>query len=124
MLRQDSREALGRIVGCPTDHMHRLLGRPTRSRSESLLLPIVMGSALIRRHELRVPSILLMSPIVVFPLVIVLNAFTTFGHPGYLETVVNFGLALLCLDASSLPAPTDEAGSTMKNRIARTATSA
>lgn len=69
----------------------------------SLLLPIVMGFVLIRRREFRVPAVLLISPIAVFPLVLILSAFTAFAHPGYLETVVNFGLALLCLKASSLP---------------------
>jgi hypothetical protein len=69
----------------------------------SLLAPIVLGFALIRRREFRLPAILLVAPIVVLPLTLVLEAFTAFAHPGYMETVVNLGLALLCVAASSLP---------------------
>ena len=72
----------------------------------SLLLPIVLGFALIRRREFRVPAILLIAPLVLLPLTFVLEAFTAFAHPGYTETAVNFGLALLCVAASSLPAET------------------
>ena len=75
----------------------------------SLLAPIVLGFALIRRREFRVPAILLIAPIVVLPLTLVLDAFTAFAHPGYMETAVNFGLALLCIAASSLGI--DRAGS-------------
>jgi hypothetical protein len=78
----------------------------------TLLVPIALGFGLIRRREFRVPSILLIAPIVIFPLVLLLEAFTDWAHPGYLETVVNFGVALLCVAASaSIPAdeqrPTD-----------------
>jgi hypothetical protein len=66
----------------------------------TLLVPIVLGFGLIRRREFRVPSVLLIAPIVIFPLVLLLEAFTDWAHPGYLETVVNFGVALLCLAAS------------------------
>ncbi len=68
----------------------------------TLLVPIVLGFALLRRREFRVPAILLIAPIVVFPLVLVLEGFTDYAHPGYLETVVNFGVALLCVAASAV----------------------
>jgi peptidoglycan/LPS O-acetylase OafA/YrhL len=77
----------------------------------TLLVPIVLGFGLIRRREFRVPSILLIAPLVVFPLVLLLEAFTDWAHPGYLETVVNFGVALLCVAASASP-PADERRST------------
>jgi hypothetical protein len=69
----------------------------------TLLVPIALGFGLIRRREFRVPSILLIAPVVVFPLVLLLEAFTDWAHPGYLETVVNFGVALLCVAASAMP---------------------
>ncbi len=82
----------------------------------SLLLPIVLGFALIRRREFRVPALLLIAPLILLPLIFVLEAFTAFAHPGYMETAVNFGLALLCVAASSLPAdlgPAQRPGETM-----------
>jgi hypothetical protein len=68
----------------------------------TLLVPIALGFALLRRREFRVPALLLVAPVAVFPLVFVLEAFTDYAHPGYLETVVNFGVALLCVAASAL----------------------
>ncbi|MGM1028904.1 MAG: hypothetical protein ACQEWM_03415 [Actinomycetota bacterium] len=62
----------------------------------NLLLPIALGLALIRRRALRVPALLLLSPLVLLPLTIALEAFTAYAHPGYMETAVNVGLALLC----------------------------
>jgi len=73
----------------------------------SLITPIVLGFALIRRREFRVPAILLIAPIVLLPLTFVLQAFTAFAHPGYTETAVNLGLALLCIAASTQPAATE-----------------
>src|SRR6187431_212337 len=67
----------------------------------SLLLPIVLGFILIRRREFRVPAVLLIAPLLLLPLTLVLDAFTAFAHPGYMEIAVNFGLALLCLAASA-----------------------
>ena len=67
----------------------------------SLLLPIVLGFALIRDRAFRVPAILLIAPIVVLPLTMLLEVFTTWAHPGYMETVANFGVALLCVAAST-----------------------
>ena len=73
----------------------------------SLITPIVLGFALMRRREFRVPAILLIAPIVLLPLTFVLQAFTAFAHPGYTETAVNLGLALLCIAASTQPAATE-----------------
>ena len=73
----------------------------------TLLVPIALGFALLRRREFRVPAMLLVAPVVVLPLVLVLEGFTDYAHPGYLETVVNFGVALLCV-AASASAPADD----------------
>ena len=75
----------------------------------SLIAPIVLGFALIRRREFRVPAILLIAPVVLLPLTFVLEAFTVFAHPGYTETAVNLGLALLCVAASSQPTGSEPA---------------
>ena len=66
----------------------------------SLLVPIVLGFALIRRRVFRWPAMLLIAPIVLLPLTLLLQAFTDWAHPGYMETAVNFGVALLCVAAS------------------------
>ena len=52
----------------------------------SLITPPVLGFALIRRHEFRVPAIMLIALLVLLPLTFVLEAFTVFAHPGYTET--------------------------------------
>ena len=74
----------------------------------TLLVPIVLGFALLRRREFRVPAMLLIAPVVILPLVLVLEGFTDYAHPGYLETAVNFGVALLCVAAASSSAPADD----------------
>ncbi|WP_167140458.1 hypothetical protein [Diaminobutyricimonas sp. TR449] len=61
----------------------------------TLLVPIVLGFALIRRRELRLPVLFLIAPVLLFPLTLLLAAISTWGHPAYLETAVNFGVALL-----------------------------
>lgn len=72
----------------------------------SLLVPIVLGFALIRRRAFRVPALLLIAPIVLLPLTLLLQAFTDWAHPGYMETAVNFGVALLCVATSGGEIPT------------------
>lgn len=67
----------------------------------SLLVPVVLGFALIRRRDLRLPVILLIAPVALLPLTIVLGMIGAWGHPGYVETAVNFGVALLCVAASA-----------------------
>ncbi|MDF2509290.1 MAG: hypothetical protein K0Q52_3149 [Microbacterium sp.] len=68
----------------------------------SLLLPIALGFALLRRRVFRVPALLLIAPLVLLPLTLLLEALTSWAHPGYLEIVVNVGLALLCIAASTV----------------------
>jgi hypothetical protein len=63
----------------------------------TFLVPIVLGFSLIRRKELRLPVILLISPVVLLPLIIAVGSFSTWAHPAYLETAINFGVALLAL---------------------------
>ncbi|MRG59433.1 hypothetical protein GE115_06035 [Agromyces sp. CFH 90414] len=65
----------------------------------SLVVPIVLGFALVRRRELRVPVVLLIAPLVLLPLTLLLGP-TGWAHPGYTETAVNLGLALLALLAT------------------------
>jgi hypothetical protein len=60
-----------------------------------LVLPILLGFTLIRRPGLRLPAGFLIAPAVLLPLVFVLSNFTGFAHPGFAETAVNFGVALL-----------------------------
>lgn len=71
----------------------------------SLLMPILLGFALIRRHEFRVPSLLLLAPIILLPLTVLLEASTIWAHPGYAETAVNFGVALLCVASAGKRQP-------------------
>ena len=70
---------------------------------------LVLGFALIRRHDFRVPAILLIAPLDLLPLTFVLEVFTVFAHPSYSETAVNIGLALLCVVAGSHPAASGQA---------------
>lgn len=63
----------------------------------TFILPVILGFALIRRRELRVPVVLLISPVVLLPLTLLLSSFSSWAHPAYLETAINFGVALLCL---------------------------
>lgn len=60
-----------------------------------LVLPIVLGFALIRRPGFRLPAAFLVAPVILLPLIFVLSNFTGFAHPGFAETAVNFGIALL-----------------------------
>jgi hypothetical protein len=80
----------------------------TAAFAVSLLLPIVLGFALIRRREFRVPAILLIAPVVLLPLTFILGALTDWGHPGYMETAVNFGVALLCIASAGTQRPAME----------------
>jgi hypothetical protein len=73
----------------------------------TLLLPIVLGFTLVRRRDFRVPALFLLAPIVVFPLTLLLAAVSTWAHPAYLETVVNFGVALLGVAAFEVGSSTN-----------------
>ena len=84
----------------------------------TLLIPVLLGFALIKRREFRVPVVFLLSPLAVFPLTLVLEAVSTWAHPAYLETVVNFGVALLgvaAIGVESEPNPGSKTASPMAN---------
>ncbi|GGE82845.1 hypothetical protein [Mycetocola zhadangensis] len=87
----------------------------------TLLVPVLLGVALLRRREFRVPVVFLLSPVAVLPLTLVLATVSTWAHPAYLETVVNSGVALLGIAAigvESTPAVSGDAPSSM-NRESR-----
>ncbi len=67
----------------------------------TLVVPVVLGFALIRRRELRAAVLLLIAPAVLLPVTVVLGAIGPWGHPAYVETAVGFGVALLCVGASA-----------------------
>ncbi|OUM42532.1 hypothetical protein B8W73_06730 [Arthrobacter agilis] len=80
----------------------------------SFIVSIPLGLLLLKHHRLQLPGWLLASPILVLPLTIVLDSTSTWGHPAYLETVVNLGTALIGVAAaaerstgSDTPAPAD-----------------
>lgn len=74
-----------------------------------LVLPILLGFALIRRAELRLPAAFLIAPTLLLPLVFVLSNFTGFAHPGFAETAVNYGVALLGFAAAPIAARSTDA---------------
>lgn len=61
---------------------------------------IAIGLLLLRHHQLRLAGWLLASPVVILPLTLLLDSVSRWGHPGYLETAVNMGTALLGFTAS------------------------
>ena len=63
----------------------------------SLIEPIVLGFALVRRHEFRVPAILLIVPVVVLPLTFVPKPSLSSLTRAIPRWGVNLGLALLCI---------------------------
>ncbi|WP_163543854.1 hypothetical protein [Occultella kanbiaonis] len=67
----------------------------------TLVAPIILGFALIRRRELRAAVILLISPVALIPMTILLGLIGPWGHPAYLESAIGFGVALLCVSAST-----------------------
>ncbi len=69
-----------------------------------LLLPPMLGLALARRRELRVPAILLAGSLIPFLGMIVLSDTTTFAHPAYAEALALFGVALLPFALVGAPA--------------------
>jgi hypothetical protein len=60
-----------------------------------LLLPIILGFAMLRRRGVRLPAILLAGSLVPVVLMFVLSEFTSFAHPAYAEAFALFGVALL-----------------------------
>ncbi len=71
-----------------------------------LVLPIMLGAALLRRRALRVPAILLAGSLLPIILMIGMSAMgsSPFAHPAYAETFTLFGVALLpfALDEESI----------------------
>ncbi|WP_328477228.1 hypothetical protein OHA21_23970 [Actinoplanes sp. NBC_00393] len=60
---------------------------------------VILGALLLRRPELRTGAILLTAPLVIIPLTIAANAMAPgWGHPGYAETALYLGVALLGLE--------------------------
>ncbi|HEY5222442.1 MAG TPA: hypothetical protein VIJ18_05250 [Microbacteriaceae bacterium] len=70
-----------------------------------LILPIMLGFALLRQRQLRLPAILLAGSIVPFILMMLLGELTTFAHPAYAEAMALFGIALLPFALDSVQAP-------------------
>ena len=60
-----------------------------------LILPIVLGFAVLRQRTLRLPALLLAGSVVPFALMMVLGKATPFAHPAYAEALALFGVALL-----------------------------
>ena len=80
------------------------------------LLMFILGSALgiaiVRRPGLRLPGILLTSPIALLPLGILLELVATgWGHPGYAESTFSLGVALLGVDSQRAGAGDEPRGS-------------
>lgn len=67
----------------------------------SFVAPIPLGLLLLRQHRMRLSGWLLASPVIIFPLTIVLDSISRWGHPAYLESVVNLGTALMGVAAVS-----------------------
>ena len=66
-----------------------------------LTLPVVLGLSLIRRPQFRSAALVLASPIVVGPLTGLVAAFTSWGHPAYVETAGLIGVPLLAILAAT-----------------------
>jgi len=57
---------------------------------------VLLGAAMLRRPEQRLPALLLVSPLALLPATLLLDAAAPgWGHPGYAETALYIGLALL-----------------------------
>jgi len=60
------------------------------------VLGTVLGALLLRRPDLRIPAVLMVSTVPVIGLTLALDAVAPgWGHPGYAETVLYLGIALL-----------------------------
>ena len=65
------------------------------------LLSTGLGLALLRRPQFRRCALVLAAPLLLVPLVAVLGAFTSWGHPAYAETAIYLGVPLLGLAAEA-----------------------
>jgi len=73
------------------------------------LLGAVLGVALIRRRGLRLPAVLMTAAIPLIPLTAAIGAIAPdWAHPGYAESALYLGLALLARHRSTDTAPTAE----------------
>jgi hypothetical protein len=60
------------------------------------LLGIALGALLLRRPALRLPAVLMAAPVVLLPLAFAVDAVAPgWGHPGYAESALYLGIALL-----------------------------
>ncbi|TFV91225.1 hypothetical protein [Blastococcus sp. CT_GayMR16] len=66
------------------------------------ILGAVLGGLLLRRPDVRVPAVLMVGVVPVIALSLVLEAMAPgWGHPGYAETALYIGIALLGLSAAA-----------------------
>ena len=69
------------------------------------LLGAALGLALLRRRDLRVAAVLLAAPLALIPLAILVDALAPgWGHPGYAESALYLGLAILARQPAQRPA--------------------
>ncbi|TFV67969.1 hypothetical protein E4P40_23890 [Blastococcus sp. CT_GayMR20] len=71
------------------------------------VLGAVLGGALLRRPDVRVPAALMVAPVPIIGLTFALEALAPgWGHPGYAETALYLGIALLGLTTAAAPTHT------------------
>jgi hypothetical protein len=81
------------------------------------LLGAALGACLLRRPGLRLPAILLLAPVVLIPLAMLADSLAPgWAHPGYAETALYLGLALLSRGSGQpAPRPLDRPAPTVAN---------
>ena len=73
------------------------------------VLGVVLGAMLLRRPDVRVPALLMVSVVPVIGLTFAVEALAPgWGHPGYAETVLYLGIALVGTRLSGEPTPAAE----------------
>jgi peptidoglycan/LPS O-acetylase OafA/YrhL len=73
------------------------------------VLGAVLGGVLLRRPDVRVPAALMVAPVPIIGLTFALEALAPgWGHPGYAETALYLGIALLGLTTAGAPTHTPE----------------
>ena len=72
------------------------------------VLGALLGGALVRRADVRLPAVLMVAPVPLIALTFALEAVAPgWGHPGYAETALYLGIALLSLAVA--PSTADDA---------------
>jgi hypothetical protein len=72
------------------------------------VLGAVLGGVLLRRPDVRVPAALMVAPVPIIGLTFALEALAPgWGHPGYAETALYLGIALLGLTTAASTASPD-----------------